>query len=373
MKKVGIDLGKKQSDVCVVREEHQVAERFRVRTTRSGLSAKFANREACEVGIESCRDAGWVYEHLAGLGHKVVVIDTSRARAIGIGVGRRKTDRRDAELIARALVAGVAPRAHVLSQEARGLRDVLSSRDQLVRVRGRLVTMIRGQFQGRGHELPRSDTERFTVRMRASGVPGVESVATQAVLEAIDGLSKQIMALEEQLRGMAGRQEAFERLCSVPGVKMIVALAVVAALDDARRFAGPHEVEAFLGRVPSEYSTGGKRRLGRITQCGNRFARRMLVQAAHVLLRTRSAQNDPLVVWAKQVEGRRGKKRAVVALARRLAGVLWAMWVDGTFYDPKGLARASFAGLSRAARRAEAEARKMKQAVVAAPTITAAS
>jgi transposase len=372
MKKVGIDLGKKQSDVCVIDEERRVAERFRVRTTRSGLSAKFANREACEIGIESCRDAGWVCEHLTGLGHKVVVIDTSRARAIGIGVGRRKTDRRDAELIARALVAGVAPPAHVLSREARELRDVLSSRDQLVRVRGRLVTMVRGQFQGRGHEVPRCETERFTVRMRASGVPGVESIATQAVLQAIDGLNEQLAVLEEQLRRLAEKQEAFERLCSVPGVKMIVTLAFLAALDDGQRFAGPHEVQAFLGLVPSEYSTGGKRRLGRITRCGNHLARRMLVQAAQALLRTKKAQADPLVVWAKQVQERRGKKKAVVALARRLAGVLWAMWMDGTFYDPKGLARASFAGLSRAARRAEAEARRMKQAVVAAPRITAA-
>ena len=153
MKKVGIDLGKKQSDCCVFDESGMIVERFQVRTRRDALSERFGRREKCLVGIESSRDAGWIHEHLTSLGHEVMVLDTTRSRAIGIGAGRRKTDRRDAEAIGRALVSGLAKPAHVLSRQRRRLRDALWGREKLVQMRTRLVTMLRGQFQGRGLEL----------------------------------------------------------------------------------------------------------------------------------------------------------------------------------------------------------------------------
>ena len=129
MKKVGIDVGKKQSDCCVFGESGKIVERFQVRTRRAALSKVFANREKCEIGIESGRDAGWLHAHLTSLGHEVVVLDTTRSRSIGIGEGRRKSDRRDAEAIGRALVSGLAKPAHVLSEARRRLRDAMWGRD----------------------------------------------------------------------------------------------------------------------------------------------------------------------------------------------------------------------------------------------------
>jgi|WetSurMetagenome_2_1015567.scaffolds.fasta_scaffold94937_1 transposase len=362
MTSVGMDLGKKQSDVCVIDERDAVVERSRVRTGRDALSKRFANTPRCRIAIESCRDTGWVFDHLTSLGHEVVVVDTTRARALGIGQGRRKTDRRDAEALARAVARGVVPQAHVLSAAGRELRDALHARDQLVRVRGRLVTMLRGQFQGRGWATPRCATGDFATRLRSSGLPGVEAPEVQALLAVLRSVTTEIEQLERHLAARAARHEAVARLSSVPGVKLIVSLTVIAALDDATRFKNAHQVQAYLGLVPSEYSTGGKRRTGGITRCGNALARRMLVQAARSLLRTRRAQQDPLVVWARQVAARRGQKRAVIGVARRLVGILWAMWVDGTCYDPQGLARQSFAGLSRRARRAQQDAALMANA-----------
>jgi transposase len=359
MTNVGMDLGKKQSELCVLDERDTVTERGRVRTQREALTKRFANVPPCRIAIESCRDTGWVFDHLTALGHEVVVVDTTRARALGIGQGRRKTDRRDAEALARAIARGVVPQAHVLSAEGRQLRDVLHARDQLVRVRGRLVTMLRGQFQGRGWATPRCATAAFATRLRCSGLPGVDGPEVQALLAVLKSVTTEIEQLERHLAALAARHEAVARLSTVPGVKLIVALTVIAALDDARRFNDAHQVQAYLGLVPSEYSTGGKRRTGGITRCGNALARRMLVQAARSLLRTRRAQQDPLVVWAQAVAARRGQKRAVIGVARRLAGILWAMWVDGTRYDPQGLARQSFAGLSRRARRAQKDAALM--------------
>ena len=360
MKKVGMDVGKKQSDCCVFDEAGAIVERFQVRTTRSGLSAAFVHRERCLIGIESCRDAGWIDEHLKSLGHEVMVLDTTRSRAIGIGEGRRKSDRRDAEVIGRALVSGVAKPAHVLSAQRRRVRDALWGRDKLVSMRTRMVTMLRGQFQGRGLEAPQCKAEAFAARMRTCGSPLAEDPMTQSMVRALDTLNVEIGVMNGHLAGLAQQEESFERLNSAPAIGLVTALAFAAAVDDAKRFEDAHAVEGYLGFGTSEYSSGGKRRTGRITRCGNPMARRMLVGAAQNLLRWHKTADDPLVVWAKQVAERRGKKRAVVGLARRLAGVLWAMMVDGTFYDPHGLARASWAGLSRRARRAQAEAREMR-------------
>jgi len=366
MKKVGIDLGKRQSDVCVFGEQGKVEERFQVRTRREALGRVFGRRGPYVIAIESGRDSGWVYEELTKLGHEVVVADTTRARTFGIGQGRRKTDRRDAEALARALFAGVLPEAHVLSKGRRDLRDLLHARDQLTRTRGRLVTVLRGQFQGRGFETPSCRPASFGKRLRENGPPGLEAPGTRGMLRVLDVLNEQIVELEAQLEATGEREEAKQRLCSAPGVGTIVALGFIAAIDEPRRFHHAHQLEGYLGFGVSEYSTGGKRRRGRITKCGNALARRLLVQAAHTMLLSRSLQEDPLVVWANQVATRAGRKKAVVALARRLAGVLWAMWVDGTLYDPQGVARASWRGLTRRARQAAAQARAMKEAAVAA-------
>jgi len=369
MKKIGMDLGKRQTDVCVLDEQGNVEQRCRIKTRRSALSKLLANKEECEVAIESCRDSGWVHGHIKSLGHSVVVIDTTRARSIGIGLGRRKTDRRDAEALARALYAGVAPRAHVLSTQAQRLRDVLQARQQLVSHRVQIITMLRGQMQATGTQLPSCSTQSFGHMLRASDIPQVQLPHVQSLLKTLGELDVQIQMLEYQLTNLARQHEAFERLCTVPGVKLIVTLTFIATIDDPYRFGNAHQVQAFLGLVPSEHSTGGRRRTGGITRCGNALARRMLVQAALVMLRSKVAQDDPLVVWAKQIEKRRGHKKAAVALARRLAGVLWAMWIDGTEYDPKGLARESFQGMTRRQRLAEAETRQMRTAQMKAQSL----
>src|SRR4030042_51177 len=161
MNKIGIDLGKFQSNICVMDTSLKIIERIKSRTRREALAKALKRYPGSEVAIESCRDSGWVYEHLTSLGYSVIVVDTTRARALGIGRGRRKTDQRDAEVLARALVAKVAPPAHILSREARQLRDSLAARDQLVRTRSRLITTLRGQFQSRGWETPRCRTAVF--------------------------------------------------------------------------------------------------------------------------------------------------------------------------------------------------------------------
>jgi transposase len=361
MDKIGMDLGKRKSDVCVMDSPTPVSERFQVPTTRAGFTKAFARRAPAQIAIESCRSSCWVKELLEGLGHDVVVLDTTRVRALGVGQGRRKNDRRDAEALARALWAGVLPRAHVLSDEARRLRDVLHTRGQLVAQRTSVVTMLRGQFEAYGIVVASCAAGNFTAALGRTEAELLDAPHVQSLLRVLATLTQEIAVLTAELEALATRQEPYERLCTVPGVKLIVALSFVAALDRAGRFGNAHQVQAYLGLVPSEMSTGGHQRLGHITKAGNPLARAMLVQAAHSLLNARKHQEDALVVWARQLGARRGKRIAAVALARRLAGVLWAMWMDGTLYDAQMVARASADGMSRRLRRAQVEMNQMRQ------------
>lgn len=127
-----------------------------------------------------------------------------------------------------------------------------------------------------------------------------------------------------------------ERLTTAPSVGLVVAAAFVSVVDEAHRFEGPHQVESYLGLVPREASTGGKRKLGSITKQGNGYMRQLLVQSASGILRAGDG-DDPLRRWGNELAARRGRKIAVVALARRLAGILWAMWRKGTVYEPARL------------------------------------
>lgn len=366
MVKIGMDLGKRRSDVCVMATVEKVSERFQLPTTREGLQKHFANRPVAEIAIEACRDSRWVRDVLIELGHDVVVVDTSRVRAIGVGHGRRKNDRNDAEALARALWAGVAPKAHVLSERSARLRDLLLTRQQFVAQRTSLVTMLRGQMQARGLRAPQCRAKDFCERIGLLKNDFVEATHVKCTVAVLRILNDQIIALEADLKALALGEESFERLSSIPGVKLIVGLAFIAAVDEPRRFRSAHQVEAYLGLVPSETSTGGKQRLGRITKVGNNMARWALVQAAQTLLRMKRCADDPLLEWANQVAKRRGKRVAIVAIARRLAGILWAMWCDGTFYDAALVGRSSARGLSRRARIAKQEADAMARTVSAA-------
>lgn len=154
----------------------------------------------------------------------------------------------------------------------------------------------------------------------------------------------QLALVDGELAELAKEDSTVQLCATVPGVAVIVAATFVSVIDEAKRFPNAHAVSAYLGLVPGENSTGGKRRLGGITKHGNAHARSMLVQSAWMILRARKP-DDPLYLWASHVAETRGQKIAVVALARKLAGILWAMWRHQTVYDPAFESRKSQAGL----------------------------
>jgi transposase len=146
---------------------------------------------------------------------------------------------------------------------------------------------------------------------------------------------------------------------TAPGVGPIIAACFVSVIDAAKRFRSPHQVESYVGLVPSEDSSGGKRRLGAITKKGNPYLRSLLIEGSWGILRL-SDSKEPLRVWAEAVAARRSRKVAVTALARRLVGVLWAMWRDSKPYDPKLLAAASSRGTRRLAHTLQLQAHNLE-------------
>jgi transposase len=157
-------------------------------------------------------------------------------------------------------------------------------------------------------------------------------------------------------------------LKTAPGVASVVAAAFVSVIDTAGRFCNAHQVEAYLGLVPSENSSGGKRKIGSITKHGNSYLRALLTQSAWAILRA-ADPDDPLQQWAEGIAKRRGKKIAVIALARRLAGVLWSMWRHNAVYDPRRVGRASAKGVEDAAKDLVRRAQALKLAAAKGPRL----
>jgi transposase len=274
---------------------------------------------------------------------------------MGVGSHGRKNDRLDCEVLARALEQGHVARAHVLSDRARELRELAEQHRALTETRKRLIIHARGLARGRGWDVPECEPGQFARRLAQQSLPEPYDKLIAPLLAPLQSLEPEIAAVDLRIQQCAAAApgSTLERLASVPGVGVLVASAVLSVLDDATRFHRAGEVAAYFGLCPSEHSTGGKQRLGSITKRGNAYARWMLVQSAWCILRSRSVA-DPLVRWAHRTAARRGRMRAAVAVARRLVRILWALWRDGTYYDPEQLR------WEQARRRVDAQAAKLE-------------
>jgi transposase len=161
----------------------------------------------------------------------------------------------------------------------------------------------------------------------------------QPLLLMVTSVSEQVRLLDQKLEELVKADEVVARMSTMHGVGPVTAACFVAVVDDASRFRGAHQVEAYVGLTPREFSSGEKQRKGAITKSGNHRMRWLLVQAAWALMRSHSPRVQTLRIWANRIADRRGKRIAMVALARRMCGILFAMMRDGTNFDPAKLSR----------------------------------
>jgi transposase len=347
MRSVGLDLGVRHIAVCEVVGGEVVA-RETVHSVQELTRRLGPGTAPARVAFEACREGWHVHDLLQQWGHEPWMLDTTRVRQIGVGLHKRKNDALDAEAIARALDTGRVPLAHVLSPARRQLRAQLSVRGELVDMRARQVTVLRGLARAQGVVLPSSRTDTFLKKLEQAELDAATRALMAPLVATLTTAQEQIARMDAELAEVAKGEPVIQLCATVPGVAVIVAATFVSVIDDAKRFRNAHAVSAYLGLVPGENTTGGKRRLGGITKHGNARARSMLVQAAWLILRS-GRQDDALYRWASHLQETRGTKIAVVALARKLAGVLWAMWKHGTAYDAGYAAQESGEGLRRQA------------------------
>jgi transposase len=360
MRSVALDLAVKKISYCEV-ESGRVLLRRTVTSLESLKSLLGPTCASANVAIEACREAWHVHSRLTQWGNQVLLVDTTRIRRIGVGEHGRKTDRIDAEMLAKAVERGGLPAAHLLSPARQQLRIELGVRRALVETRSQYVTSIRGLARAHGIRLSSCSTNNFVSNLRKASLDESIRAQLEPLAQVVEKVDLELARAEVRLQSLVDQDERIRLLMTVPNVSVVVAAVFVSVIDDAHRFNDAHQVGAYLGLVPAENSSGDRRRLGAITKQGNSYARATLMQASWGILRQKSS-SDPLHLWASAVARRRGKFIAAVALARRLAGVLWAMWRDDTVYSPERVGSSSAAGLEQQSEEVASRADAMRRA-----------
>jgi transposase len=323
-----IDLHKRYTWIRLVTAEGAVTLERRVPTTREHLTAVFRGRSRARVLIESSTESEWVAQTIEGCGHEVVVASPGYALMYGHRDPHIKTDRRDVAALAEACRLGIYRRAHRVCPAQRTRRRALKVRELLVRQRTALINLLRAELRYEGLRLRSCAAESVVRQYRALAVPATLADSLALVITALEDFNDAIAATTAALTATAAADPIVRRLQTAPGIGPITGLTFRAVIDDVGRFDDARGVAAYVGLVPKEDSSGSRQRKGAITKAGPTGLRSLLIQASWVVWRHRKS-GGALHAWVERLAARRGKRIAVVALARRLARILFAMWRDG--------------------------------------------
>jgi transposase len=330
----GIDLGDKSSRLCVLNEAGEIVVEEILTTSPRTFEERFHSESMMRIGIEVGTHSRWTSRLLTRLGHEVIVADSRQLPLITHS--DRKTDRRDARVLARLVRVDphlLSPIAHRSEEHQQDLA-VLRSRDQLVALRSRLILFIRGTVKPTGNRLPTADSAYFTKRA-ASSLPDSLRPALVPLGETIDHLSEQIKAYDQLLKQLATtKYPETARLLQVPGVGPITALGFVLTIGDPHRFHRNRQVGAYFGLRPKQRDSGDSQPQLSINKAGDKYLRSLLVQCSHHLLGPLGVDCE-LRRWGLRLAGEgssTAKRRAVVAVARKLSVLLISLWKSGEQY-----------------------------------------
>ena len=333
---IGLDVGDRTSRVYELDTAGERVAEATVTTTEGGLHRYFAGRPRCRVVLEVGTHSPWIARALTGWGHEAVVANPSAV--YGRRRRRKRNDRLDAEFLARQGRADVRllyPIQH-RSQTAQEHLAVLRARDQLVQARTKLINHVRGAVKAEGGRISRCAAEAFAARAARELPPAMAPVFTP-VLEVLRELTQRIRHYDQEV-ALLGRRAypVTQRLQQPAGVGPLTALAYVLLVEDPTRFRHSREVGAYFGLVPRLDESSTAQPQLRISKAGDAFGRRLLVSAAQYILGPFGPPCDLRRHGAAiaQRGGRNAKKRAVVAVARKLAVLLHRLWMSGHPYDP---------------------------------------
>jgi transposase len=333
---VGLDLGDRTSRYCILDEGGNVFSEGQLPTTKAGLDSLFAKMPASRIALEVGTHSPWMSRELGSLGHEVIVANTHKVKLITQSV--RKNDRVDARQLARLARADpklLSPIRH-RGKGAQLDLAVIRMRGELITARTMLINSARGLVKPLGERLKKCDADQVTVGLAGSLSADVQTVV-EPLLQTVEAISKQIGECDEQIASMAKRYPEVKVLQQVYGVGPLIALTFLLTLDDAKRFAHSRDVGPYLGLTPKQRDSGESRPELGISKAGDGLLRSLLVQGAHCMLRKKAPDSD-LRAWGLEKMGqggKRAKRRAIVAVARKLAVLLHHLWVTGDVYDPQ--------------------------------------
>jgi transposase len=339
MEHIAIDLGSKESQVCVRTSTGEIVEERRCSTKELGrwLSTRAPGR----VIIETCTEAFRVADLAQHHGHEVRVVAATLVRALGVGQRGLKNDARDARLLSEASCRMELPSVHIPTPVSREVKALCASREALVKTRTSLVSRVRSYVRSRLGKPLRATPESLPRKVTRALLEDADGLPAhlERVLIVLETINQQIVLADKELQALAADDERTRRLMTVPGVGPVTAVRFVAAIDRVERFAHASCVASYLGLIPGERTTGFRTKRTGLTRAGAPQVRWALGQAAWSMYLRRP--EDPMVQWAKRVAERRGVQVAIMALARKLSHVLYALWKHQTAYDPtRGAQRA---------------------------------
>jgi transposase len=331
-----MDLGDKTSHYYVLNSEGELVREGTVATTKKGMKQRFGSLPRCRIAMEVGTHSPWVSRMLKSLGHEVIVANARQVKLIS--ASSRKSDRLDAQTLARLARMDpelLRPIRH-RSERAQGHLMQVRVRSALVETRTGLINTARGLAKAMGERLPACDADQMGVE-KMQGLPAELAEALAPLLETVEWLTERIKEWDQKLEQLAGSEyPETELLRQVSGVGSLISLTFVLTLEDPNRFGKSRDVGCYLGMRPRRSESGESRPQLGISKEGDVYLRKLLVQGAHCILSQRSPDTD-LKRWGLKLAGKgnkNAKKRALVAVARKLAILLHHLWVSGEVYEP---------------------------------------
>ena len=333
---IGMDLGDKANRICVLDADGRELEKVEITNTTRSIERYFSRYTGALVALEAGTHSPWISRKLEKMGHRVLVGNSRRLRVIWSSPN--KSDMRDAEMLAR--IGRFDPKLmypiHHRSEQAQSDLELIKSRDILVRIRSQLVNHVRGAVKATGVRIPKCGLECFHKRA-PENISDMLKPAIEPLLDTIEKLTGRIKEYDKRIEKLSTeRYPETARLLQIKGVGPVTALAFVLTLEEPERFEKSRSVGAYLGLTPRRDQSGETDKQLRITKAGDTYLRQLLVNCVHYIMGPFGQACD-LREYGMRIASRGGKnakRRAVVAVARKLTVLLHHLWVSGEEYIP---------------------------------------